>query len=79
MVAKIKKRTQKGRKGKGVTIIKGLPNIKSELTFLAKSLKKNLGVGGTIKKQEIIIQGRVQEKIMQLLNEQGYKTKKVGG
>tara|TARA_B110000444_G_scaffold150821_1_gene141154 strand:- start:2733 stop:3056 length:324 start_codon:yes stop_codon:yes gene_type:complete len=70
---------KKGRAGKGVTIIKGFIGQSNILNELGKELKKSLGVGGSIKNNEIIIQGRIQEPIITILNKKGYKTKKVGG
>jgi len=70
---------KKGRTGKGVTIIKGFKGFHEKLELLSKKLKKLLAVGGSIKNNEIIIQGRVQEKIIEILKKDGYNTKKVGG
>ncbi|MDC0189408.1 translation initiation factor [Flavobacteriales bacterium] len=70
---------KKGRSGKGVTIIKGYQGNPINLTSLSKELKSSLGIGGSIKKGEIILQGRIQEKVMNFLNSKNYKTKKVGG
>ena len=70
---------RKGRKGKGVTIIKGLLIHPIELATLSKKIKTSLGLGGSIKNHEIIIQGKVQEKIINILKNAGYKVKKVGG
>ena len=70
---------KKGRKGKGVTIIKNFKGNKLELALLSKKIKTTLGVGGSIKDNEIILQGRIQEKVIKTLNADGYKTKKVGG
>ena len=70
---------KKGRKGKGVTIIKDFPGNSMQLALLAKKIKTSLGIGGSIKNNEIILQGRIQEKIMSILAKDGYKTKKVGG
>tara|TARA_B100000902_G_C26995141_1_gene757038 strand:+ start:71 stop:397 length:327 start_codon:yes stop_codon:yes gene_type:complete len=70
---------KKGRKGKGVTIIKDFPGNSVELALLSKKIKKSLGIGGSIKNHEIILQGRIQEKIISILKENGYKSKKVGG
>ena len=70
---------KKGRKGKGVTIIKGFFGSEDQLKDLGKEIKKSLGIGGSIKNKEIILQGRIQEKTIQMLNQKGYQTKKVGG
>ena len=70
---------KKGRAGKGVTIIKGYQGDPINLESLSKEIKSSLGIGGSIKKGEIILQGRIQEKVMNFLNSKNYKTKKVGG
>jgi translation initiation factor 1 len=70
---------KKGRKGKGVTIIKDFKGSVIELGLLSKKIKTSLGIGGSIKNNEIILQGRIQEKIIEILQKDGYKTKKVGG
>ena len=70
---------KKGRAGKGVTIIKGFEGNPIELAYLAKDIKKALGIGGSNKNGEIILQGRIQEKIINLLTKRGFKTKRVGG
>lgn len=70
---------KKGRAGKGVTIIKGLEANPNTFKSLAKEIKKTLSIGGSNKNGEIILQGRIQDKVINLLNAKGYKTKKVGG
>ena len=70
---------KKGRKGKGVTIIKNFQGNAVELALLAKQMKTVLGIGGSIKNNEIILQGRLQDKAIIILQKNGYKTKKVGG
>jgi len=70
---------RKGRSGKGVTIIKGLKENPNTLKCLAKDIKKTLSIGGSNKNGEIILQGRIQDKVISLLNNKGYKSKKVGG
>tara|TARA_Y100000589_G_scaffold131563_2_gene125308 strand:+ start:3493 stop:3822 length:330 start_codon:yes stop_codon:yes gene_type:complete len=70
---------KKGRSGKGVTIIKDFQGNPEILDSLSKEIKTSLGIGGSVKKGEIILQGRIQEKVMKFLNSKNYKTKKVGG
>ena len=71
--------SNKGRAGKTVTIIKGFEGEKTELKTFAKHLKNAVGVGGTIKNGEIIIQGNYRDKLMTILQEMGHKVKRVGG
>lgn len=71
--------SNKGRAGKTVTLIKGFKGDKTELKALAKTLKNAVGVGGTIKNGEIIIQGNYRDKLMLLLQEMGHTVKRVGG
>ena len=72
-------RETKGRKGKGVTLISGIPLAPDELKILAKSLKQKCGTGGTIKNGIIEIQGDHRDLLLTLLLEQGWKVKKAGG
>ena len=64
---------RKGRAGKTVTIIKGFVGIKQDLNSLGTQIKQQLGVGGSIKDGEIIIQGSHKEKIEEILRKIGYK------
>ena len=67
------------RKGKPTTIISGYEGEDEDFKLLAKELKNKLAVGGTFKDGEIIIQGDYRDRIMKLLQEKGFKTKRVGG
>jgi len=69
----------KGRKGKGVTIVKGLPITEDELKVLAKRLKAQCGTGGAVKNGQIEIQGDNRQKLKDLLEKEGYKSKFSGG
>ncbi len=67
------------RKGKPITIIEGYTGNDDDFKMLAKELKTKLSVGGSFKDGSIIIQGDYRDKIMKLLQEKGFKTKRVGG
>ena len=70
---------KKGRNGKPVTLIEGFEGIEEELKQISKKIKTTLGIGGSEKDGIIVIQGDNRDKIMKILQEMGYKTKRVGG
>ena len=72
-------RETKGRKGKGVTLIKGLPLTESELKVLAKDFKKLCGTGGAVKDGVVEIQGDQREKLLAELAKRGWQPKLAGG
>lgn len=72
-------RQTKGRKGKGVTLIKGVPLASAELAELGKKLKKRCGSGGTVKDGVIEIQGDHRDRLLDELTKMGWKVKKAGG
>ncbi|MCZ6889699.1 MAG: stress response translation initiation inhibitor YciH [Gammaproteobacteria bacterium] len=71
-------RETKGRKGAGVTLVKGLPLSDPALKQLAKTLKSKCGVGGAVKDGAIELQGDQRNKIRPLLEADGYKVKIAG-
>jgi len=69
----------KGRKGKGVTLVRGVPLAPDALTALAKQLKANCGSGGTVKDGVIEIQGDHRDTVVAALQKQGMTVKRAGG
>ena len=72
-------RETKGRKGKGVVLIKGLELTEKELKLLAKDIKKRTGTGGAVKEFVIEIQGDQRDLIKEILVKKGYDVKLSGG
>lgn len=72
-------RESKGRGGKVVTLVSGVPLVGAELKTLAKELKKKCGVGGALKDGVIEIQGEQRDLLMSELTRRGFTVKKSGG
>lgn len=77
-VVRIRRET-KGRGGKAVTVISGIPLEAAALKNLAKELKKRCGVGGSSKDDSIEIQGDQRQVLKQELEKRGYTVKLAGG
>jgi translation initiation factor 1 len=72
-------RETKGRAGKGVSVITGLPLAPAQLEALASELKRRCGSGGTVRNGVIEIQGDHRDVLVQELAKRGYDAKRSGG
>jgi translation initiation factor 1 len=71
--------SRKGRKGKSVTEITGFQSSPDTLKALLKTIKSQCGTGGAVKDNNLEIQGDFRDKILELLQKEGYKAKISGG
>ena len=69
----------KHRAGKIAVIIKEFVGTTNDLKALGKLLKTKCAVGGSVKNGEIIIQGNVRDKVIEILGKEDYNYKRVGG
>jgi translation initiation factor 1 len=72
-------RQTKGRKGKGVSLITGVPLDDAGIKALAKRLKQQCGTGGTVKDGVIEIQGDHRDLLVEELKKLGWTVKPAGG
>ncbi|MFO7849724.1 MAG: hypothetical protein R6V67_07165 [Spirochaetia bacterium] len=73
------RREKKGRKGKTVTAVYGVPLTGDELKELGKKLKQACGSGGSVKEGVIEIQGDETDRVIALLKKEGFSAKRAGG
>ena len=66
---------KKRRKGKAVSLVEGFVGSAEDLKDLGKILKTKLGVGGSVKDGQIIIQGDFRQKAKEILESEGYRVK----
>ena len=72
-------RERKGRRGKTVSVITGVPGPEARRQDLLKQLKQKLGTGGALEGDNIVIQGDHRDRAVDLLNQMGYRAKSAGG
>jgi translation initiation factor 1 len=72
-------RETKGRGGKGVTVVTGLPLRADQLAALAARLKRRCGTGGTVKDGVIELQGDQRDIVVVELVRLGFAAKRSGG
>jgi translation initiation factor 1 len=70
-------RETSGRRGKTVTVVRGLPP--REVASVASDLKRQCGSGGAAKDGVVEIQGDHRTKVVARLESQGYRVKLAGG
>ena len=73
------RREVKGRKGKTVTAVFGVPLDDKKIHKFAKTLKRLCGTGGTVKDGIILIQGDHRETLLKKIKQQGYTVKLASG
>jgi len=72
-------RETKGRGGKAVTVLRGVPLEAAALVKLGQELKAACGSGGTVKDGVVEVQGDHVEKAMAWLQQRGFRVKRAGG
>ena len=70
---------KKGRGGKAALVVKGMDRDEEYLKELCKKIKSSLGLGGSVKDGEIIIQSSNREKVMEIIKKEGFKNVKPAG
>ena len=77
-VVRVGRETQ-GRRGKGVTVVTGVPLAGAALEALATELKRRCGSGGTVQDGVIEIQGDHRDLLVAELERRGWTARRAGG
>ena len=72
-------RIRSGKRGKLVTVVRGLAIASDEAKKLLKKIKTSCGTGGTLKEELLEFQGDQVKSVMDLLYKEGYRPKQSGG
>ena len=73
------RRETKGRRGKTVTTVSGIPLDATALEALAADLKRRCGSGGSAKDGVIVIQGDHVDLVIEEVRKLGYTVRRAGG
>jgi translation initiation factor 1 len=66
---------KKGRGGKTVTVVYGLPRNAEFLRTLTQELKRACGTGGTVIEDGVELQGELRDRVREVLQKKGYTVK----
>ncbi len=72
-------RETKGRGGRGVTVVTGIPLAGEPLARLAGELKRLCGSGGTVRRGVVEVQGEHRDRLVVELTRRGYRVRRSGG
>ena len=74
VVAKLRME-KKGRGGKTVTLVYGLPQNEAFLKELSQELKRACGTGGAVVEGGVELQGDLRDRVREVLEKKGYVVK----
>jgi translation initiation factor 1 len=72
-------RTAKGRGGKTVTMVLGLPGDDATLDSILKGLKQHCGTGGSRESRVLILQGDQRDRLLARMEQLGFRARLAGG
>ncbi|HSV87146.1 MAG TPA: translation initiation factor [Bacteroidales bacterium] len=69
--------SKKGRAGKTATVVLGFVGSEADINHLARILKNKCAAGGAVKEGEIVLQGDMRDKAVEILLKEGYRAKRI--